>query len=121
MTVTPGIKLAVHSFKASSAVTPAFAASRRLWPRRATAHAPITVPLANRRSRAMSLLFSTPGFGWNHGFFTAGAFFFRWVVLNDFPVLYFFHIALPAPQGRPLWREMHTSGHGSLHGGKAFR
>src|ERR1700693_1910817 len=94
-TVTPGSKLAVHSFNASSGVTPAFAASRRLWPRSATPHAPITVPLASKRSRAVSAFASTPGFGSNHGFFTAGALVSGSRILNDSPIFYFFHMALP--------------------------
>src|SRR5512132_4063844 len=47
------ITLAVHSFAASSALTPALSASILLWPSSATWQAPNTVPLASNRSIAM--------------------------------------------------------------------
>src|SRR5438046_10687991 len=105
MTLTPGIKLVVHSFNASSALTPAFVANRRAWPRNEILHTPITVPLANRRSRAASLFPSTPGFGWNQGFFTAGALVAGSMVLNDAADLHVHHIPRPRHQRVPLCRE----------------
>ena len=61
--VMPGTTFAAHSLAASSALTPALPASILLCTSSATLQAPITVPFASSRSRAISSTRSTPGFG----------------------------------------------------------
>src|ERR1700721_583047 len=63
MMVMPGTTFAAHSLAASSALTPALAASILLCTCSATLQAPITVPFASSRSSAISSTRSTPGFG----------------------------------------------------------
>src|SRR5580704_16428161 len=64
----PGMTLAANSFAASSAVTPAFLASRLAWPRSARLQAPNTVPRASSLSIAVLSLRGAPSFGTKQGF-----------------------------------------------------
>lgn len=82
---------AVHSFFATSADTPAFAANSPLNTANATLHAPTTTPRPSRRSIAMSSASSTPGAVLRYGLRIAVSLVAGSLILSDSPILYFFH------------------------------